>query len=228
MDVKPFATVGFEEYRCLHTGCGEIGGREIGLAGLLLNTTYFTQFATRIFVLLCIVVSGNPVSCDITRHCELSMFFFNNEVVEVFLLREDIAKTEAVIIEPELNLDVTVFLRLLEGDKHFVITVMDTAFFSPYRFPPIVVNISFRTSHNETVHQTIGFAIDGFLFFIVIEITSRVLPTESDSKVRRTDNSVTFMEQPINRTTFLHIKIRSKVKRWGFDFFDGSNRGTDG
>ena len=84
------------------------------------------------------------------------MLLFDDEVVEVTLLREDIAETETVIIETELNLDIAVFLGLLEGDQHLMITVMNSTLFAPYGFPPTVAYISLRTGHDKTVHQAFG------------------------------------------------------------------------
>ena len=123
VDIEPFTTIRFEEHRGLHTGGREIGGGEVRLTGLLLDATDLTQFAARIFILLRIVVTRDPIGSNVTRHRELGMLLFDNEIVEVPLLREDIAEAETIVIKAETDLNRTIFTRLLKGEQHLVVAV---------------------------------------------------------------------------------------------------------
>ena len=149
MDIHPKTIICFEQHRCLHSGGRERSGREIGFVRILLNGTYLTQFRARIFILLRIIISGDPICRNISGHSELRLLFLYDEVIEVLLLREDIAESQTVIIETELDLDIAVFSGLGKGNEHLMIAIVDASFLAPDRLPPTIMDKSFAAGHHK-------------------------------------------------------------------------------
>ena len=90
----------------------------------------------------------------IASHSELRMFFFDNEVIQIFLLWKFITESQAIVIKTKTNNHITILCLLIQGDSHFIIMVADGFHLSPHRLPCFVKSSSFRIDQRESVHQS--------------------------------------------------------------------------
>ena len=92
-------------------------------------------------------------------HSELRMFFFDNEVIQIFLLWKFITESQTIIEQAEANNDGTVVHWLKQNDCQFVILIADFLFFSPDWLPGFVKGSRLRIFQLEAIIK-IGFRIE--------------------------------------------------------------------
>ena len=93
----------------------------------------------------------------ITRHGKLGHLLLNQEVVQVFLLRELIAEADTIVVYAEADNDGAGGI-LLKRNSQFVVVVTDGFGFAPYRFPCLIERRGLLTLDGEMLHQ-ISFCI---------------------------------------------------------------------
>ena len=86
-------------------------------------------------------------------HGKLALLLLDNEVVEILLQRELIAKSHAVVIDAEPQRHAAIGTRLVEVDLHLVIIVADALILAPHGSPSVVVRCHLRTGNAEAVEQ---------------------------------------------------------------------------
>ena len=100
----------------------------------------------------------------VAGHGKLRVFLLDNEIVELFLLRELVAEAQTIVEQPEANDNLTFVLRLVEGHGQLVVVVAYLALFAPNRSPGLVETRCLSLGHRESVHQ-IGLGFQPFDFF---------------------------------------------------------------
>ena len=205
----------------MYAGFGKGCLREVRLAGRFVESTDLAEFGAGIFILLRIIIAGDPIGSDISGHSELGLFLLDDEIIEVSLLREDITEAQTIVVEAELDLYIAIFGGLFESDEHLVVAIVNASFFSPYCLPPAVMYIPLAAGHDETVHQAVHFFVGVVFRTEIIKIRTSFLAADSEPEERRTDNGIALMNEPIDRPSVLYVKVRSEVQRRGLDFLNG-------
>ena len=122
-----------------------------------------------------VIVTRQPPRRVVARHSELRALLLDEEVIQVLLLREFIAKSNAVVINAEADNHravlrhqgqptvVTIafinrlFCRLRECHRQFVVMVSDGGRLAPDGCPCLVEGGHLRVGDIEVVHQVVLF-----------------------------------------------------------------------
>jgi len=159
VDVKPLA--GLEHERGLHG----IGGDDRAYSDLLhrraAHGVNLAERGGRIVVFVGIIVTGDPPGQVIAGQIEPGLFTADDEVAQVGLVREFIAKAEAIVEETEAD-DHLPLLRLIPLQRHRQLAVMaaDAPLFAPDRLPALVGGGAPGFDHLEAVEEA-GIVLEG-------------------------------------------------------------------
>ena len=66
----------------------------------------FGETGLHVVVLLRVVVAGNPPGSVVARHGKLRVLCLHDEIVEILLLWELVAETDAVVVDTEAEIHV--------------------------------------------------------------------------------------------------------------------------
>ena len=158
------AVVGLHHQGRLHAGGREGSLRRVGRNGLLHQPPNLGEARSGVVVLLGIVVARNPEGGMVAGHGKLRVFLLDNEIVELFLLRELVAEAQTIVEQPEANDNLPLVLGLVEGHGQLVVVVAYLALFAPNRTPGLVETRCLRLGHRKSVHQ-VGLGFQPFDFF---------------------------------------------------------------
>ena len=140
----------------LHARIRENSSRRITLIFLTISSDDRTDTSQRsdvVLILLCIIITWNPVCSMITSHCKLSVLLLNHEVVQRFLLRKLVAQAHTVIIDTETDGNVTIGRSLIEVYLQLIVMIANGGSFTPDRFPSLIKSRSLATGLGKTIHQ---------------------------------------------------------------------------
>ena len=153
MDIDVQSVVALHLQGGLHTSFRE--HRHTGVTpvhGLLHPSSNLRKLGLLCLLLLSVIVARQPPRRMITRHGKLGHLLLNQEVVQVFLLRELIAEADAIVVHAEADNDGAGCI-LLKGHSQFVVAVTDGFGFAPYRFPCLIERRGLLTLDGEMLHQ---------------------------------------------------------------------------
>ena len=89
----------------------------------------------------------------VTCHGKLRAFARHNEIVQLVLLREFIAKSHAIVVYSETNNDVSLALWLVEVYLKFVVMIANSGRFSPHRLPSFIESGGLMSCFCEAIHE---------------------------------------------------------------------------
>ena len=139
--------------RGLNTGRRESSLRGVGRDGTFHQTADFRKFGLRIVIFLRIIITRNPERRVVAGHRELSMFFLDDEIIQVLLQGELVTETQTIVEQAEADDDVPILCLLVECNSQFVVVVADLLHFAPHRLPCFIKGRSLGVCQCETVHQ---------------------------------------------------------------------------
>ena len=156
IDVKAIATLHLQ--RRLHAGGREHRHRRVApIHGIMEAGAYLREAAFLGFLLLSVVVSGQPPGGMVARHGELRVLILDDKVDERVLLGELIAQPHAVIVHAKADGHGALGRRLGQVHGQFVVVIADGGRLTPHRFPRLVEGCGAMGRLGEAVHQA-GFA----------------------------------------------------------------------
>ena len=156
MDVDVESVLGLHLERGLNTGIREDGGRRITLVSFTVfrnNWANACQWSNVVIILLCIIITRNPVSGMIACHGKLGMLLLDDEIIQTFLLWELIAQAHTIIIYTETDGDVALRSSLVQIYLHLVVMVADGGGLAPYWLPGFIESRCLAASFSKTIHQ---------------------------------------------------------------------------
>ena len=154
MDVDIQAVVGLHLQGRLHAGFREHRHRRVApVDGLVELCADAGEACLLCFLLLCVIVAGQPPCGVVAGHGKLGVLLLDDKIVQLVLLWKLIAQSHAIVVHPETDDDVALGGRLVEHNFQFVIVVADGGGFTPYGSPCLVKRGGVGSRYLETVHQ---------------------------------------------------------------------------
>ena len=154
----------------------------------------------------------------VTRESELAAFFFNQEVIQLWLLRKLIAETDAVVIDTETDQDGTTVLAglptdtiirlwrrrepvLRQGGHILIVVVTNVLRLAPYRFPCLVKSTGLFFVEAKIIHEvTLVHAHRGMLVLGQLK-----------TEMGRTYNILPLISHTINWSSRFYLEVQRHV-----------------
>ena len=154
VDVDVESVIGLQLQGRLHTGLRKDSYRRVVPVYRFLKLCADAAQACLLrFLLLRVVVAGQPPRRVVACHGKLGVLLLDDKVVEHILLRKFVAQTHAVVVDTEADDDVARSGGLVEGHLQLVVVVAYGGGLAPYRGPCLVKRRGLRARHLESVHQ---------------------------------------------------------------------------
>ena len=167
MNIDVEAVGRFHLQRCLHTGFREYAYRRVAPIHCIVESrANLGELRLLGFLLLRVVIAGNPPRGVVASHSKLRALLLYNEIIEIGLLWKFVAKAHAVVIDTEAENHDTVRLTLFQRNCQLVIVVAYLMRLSPYRLPCLVESRFLGIYKLEALHK-VGFLqpLTGVLIF---------------------------------------------------------------
>ena len=151
------------------------------------------------------------------------MFFLNNKIIQIRLLRKLIAESKSVIEQAETYNNIPIVLRLVKCYSQFVIMVSDFLFFSPNRNPSFVKSGCLCIFDGETIKEidlSVQFRLVNVLFCpFKISFLVGIFSFQLQTQCTWLNNGLAFICQFIYRCSLcIQRKMHFKVSVWRTQF----------